>query len=265
MREKIETLMQLGLTLNQARAYYALIQLGSSTAKELAKRSHITRQDIYRVAPTLQEAGLIEKQIDSTKCYKAIPLEQGIKILLKTKAEEQQRLSKKTQELIKDSRNIYSEKTSPDTETEFTIFSGKGAITQKISKTLKKTRSNVDSIISQKKFSPLIFDLIEDYKKALEADIRIRLITEKPTGNAMQKILTHIQKNSSLQIAYLEDLPQTVTIIFDDTEAVITTNCTTPSTSALWSNNQSFISIVQTYFNTKWTSTKEIPSHISVC
>ena len=256
--------MQLGLTLNQARAYFALIQLGPSTAKELAKKSQITRQDIYRVAPILQEAGLIEKQIDSTKCYKAIPLEQGINILLKIKAEEQQKLSKKTQDLIKDARNIHLEKTSSDPESEFTIFSGKGRITQKVSKTLKNTHSSVDSIISQKKFSPLIFDLVEDYKKALEAGIRMRIITENPTGKVIQEILTNLQKNSSLQIAYLEVLPHTITIIFDNTEAIITTTCTATSTSALWSNNQCFISMAQTYFNTRWTSTKKIPVHIPI-
>jgi len=47
--ERIETLTSLGLTLNQARAYLSLLQLGPVGAKELAESSKITRQDIYRV------------------------------------------------------------------------------------------------------------------------------------------------------------------------------------------------------------------------
>jgi sugar-specific transcriptional regulator TrmB len=58
--EEVQTLTCLGLTLCQARVYLALARSGMSTAKTISKVSKVTREDIYRIMPTLQKLGLVE-------------------------------------------------------------------------------------------------------------------------------------------------------------------------------------------------------------
>ena len=73
--ETIDTLIKLGLTLNQARIYVACSTARKPvTAKEISKLTDITRQDVYRILPALQKAGLLEKNITAPAMFKATPL-----------------------------------------------------------------------------------------------------------------------------------------------------------------------------------------------
>jgi len=70
--ETIDTLIELGLTLNQARIYVALLHSEKPvTAKEISKITDITRQDVYRILPNLQKTGLLEKTITAPAMFKA--------------------------------------------------------------------------------------------------------------------------------------------------------------------------------------------------
>jgi len=53
-------LIGLGLSLNQARVYLAILQL-QKTAGQIAKFSKVRREDVYRILPTLEKMGLIER------------------------------------------------------------------------------------------------------------------------------------------------------------------------------------------------------------
>ena len=59
--ECAKILMDLGLTLLQAKAYLALSQLGKATVKTISKTANVARQDVYRVMLALEKLGLAEK------------------------------------------------------------------------------------------------------------------------------------------------------------------------------------------------------------
>jgi sugar-specific transcriptional regulator TrmB len=48
----------LGLTLNQAKGYLAILKLEKTTAGQIARFSKVRREDVYRILPTLEEMGL---------------------------------------------------------------------------------------------------------------------------------------------------------------------------------------------------------------
>ena len=92
--DAVTTLTNLGLTYNQARAYFALLNLGTASAKKIAKMSKITRQDIYRVLPYLEEMGLVVKEISRPALYQPIPIQETFQILINQRRQETLNLQK---------------------------------------------------------------------------------------------------------------------------------------------------------------------------
>ena len=59
--ENTELLLGLGLTLNQAKVYLAILKLEKTTVGQVANFSKVRREDVYRILPSLEKMGLIER------------------------------------------------------------------------------------------------------------------------------------------------------------------------------------------------------------
>lgn len=76
------TLIQSGLTRNESKVYLALLQLGSSTAIEITKRSKVHRVNVYDVLERLREKGLISSVMQAQKkIYEAANPQQLLHLL----------------------------------------------------------------------------------------------------------------------------------------------------------------------------------------
>ena len=82
-------LLGLGLSLNQARVYLAILQLQKTTAGQIAKFSKVRREDVYRTLPTLEKMGLIEKLLGKPSKIRATPISDALTFLV---AEEKRNL-----------------------------------------------------------------------------------------------------------------------------------------------------------------------------
>ena len=56
--ETVQTLVNLGLTVLQAKVYLSLAKSGVSTGRATAKAAKVASQDVYRVLIELQEKGI---------------------------------------------------------------------------------------------------------------------------------------------------------------------------------------------------------------
>ncbi len=63
--DNIQNLIDLGLTLNEARIYYSLLKLKNGSIDEIAKRADIHRRNVYDTLERLQQKGLITQIISS--------------------------------------------------------------------------------------------------------------------------------------------------------------------------------------------------------
>jgi len=255
--ERTETLMKLGLTLNQARAYLALIQFGPAGAKELAEASGITRQDIYRVMLTLEEKGLVEKLLSSPVVYKAFRIEQVASNLLNRKAEEQNELQKKTQRLITELQRNHLEKPIQGETSQFIMIPGKGAIIQRIIDDLSKTSKSLEVVTSCERFSPAILEFANEYEKALQRGVGVRIAVEKHMAQeAALEVIRRLAKKQTFEVRYFSCSPEAVVSIFDGKKASVTVSKTANSSKAcaLWSNDPCFVAITRNYFESMWNN-----------
>jgi len=96
--KQVQTLVRLGLTVNQAKLYLASLRVGYATAKMLAQKSHIGREEVYRVLPYLEKFGLIKKHLGSPTAYEPIEPDEAMSILVGNKTHELSELKLKAVE-----------------------------------------------------------------------------------------------------------------------------------------------------------------------
>lgn len=255
--ESIQVLTGLGLTIDQARVYLALVYLGSATAKQLSEESKIAKPDIYRIIPTLQKQGMVETLMSRPASFKAIPSNQSLHTLLKRKATEQNELRRKTEALLSSLEKNHVKIETNEASVDFAIISGKEVIIQKLKESLLKAQISLCVVTSKSRFSASIGEFADAYRKALRKGVKIKIAAEQiVTQTKTLKIMQTLSRDPHFEVKYFINPPPAIVTIFDAQEAYLTLSATTQleSTSTIWSNNLGFIALAQTYFENKWNN-----------
>jgi len=148
-KNTFQTFMGLGLTLLQAKTYFALAKLGVADVKTVSKVSNVARQDVYRVTPKLQKRGLVEKIIATPTLYKAIPLKAGLSTLLQQRVAEDEELQEKTEVLIRNFENNFGSGTAvKENEPQFIITSEETLFHKRITEATDAAQKSKDAIVT---------------------------------------------------------------------------------------------------------------------
>jgi sugar-specific transcriptional regulator TrmB len=97
----VQTIVKLGLSISQAKIFLTLICMGAANAKQICQTVKMDNADVYRHLEALQKKGLVEKVLKFPYEYKAIALNESLKILMKEKDEEDRRIQRKAKALLK--------------------------------------------------------------------------------------------------------------------------------------------------------------------
>ena len=263
--ERIETLLELGMTFDQAKTYLTLLRAGPATAKVIAQVSKIARPDIYRIIPTLQKEGAVEKLMTRPATFQATPAAIVLPSMLKRKAEVQSKLKKKTKEFLGDFKNFHA-KDLLEVDSEFAIVPEKEALIQRLKETLLKTQICLDVVTSQRRFSAAILEFEGVYRKALEKGVKIRIATDRHVP--LEKVLGIVKnftRDYHFEVKYFDNPPPTIVTIFDNKEVLVTLTAKAQfaETSSIWSNNTSFIALAQSYFENAWNRASILNNTVS--
>ncbi len=264
--ENIKTLNYFGLTCNQAKVYLALGSKKFFTAREVQKKAQVPRQEIYKILYALKELGFVERTISRPLRFKGISVQQGLSFLLKQKIQETKKMKKKAEDLIENYHQENSNDKVLDIKPHFVLISKNQASIIKRREEIDNAQTNIDLIGSWKRFSQTLYIFGENAKKALERDVKMRVILEKPKNmNDIPEEINYFKQFSNFQLKYILDPPKAVIEIFDKKEAMIKTSVKawlTENTS-LWTDNPCLISIISDYFELMWIKTMEhIPKQI---
>ena len=258
----IQTLMKLELTFLQAKIYLALVKLGKAEVKTISKASNVARPDVYRVMPTLEKLGLVEKIIATPTIYKATPLKEGYYFLLQNKTREHTELQQKTIDLIKNSHESNDKTTLQKEEQQFVLISSKtlhrkkGAIADSMSQT------SIDAIGDYEDVMGWFFKNCQNFERVIKRGVKIRIITEKGKGiESMQKISPIFKNNPLFEIRYVTSPVPIKTVIYDKKKAnmYVRTSHDNEITPSLWSNNHQFVKVMKAYFEQIWDKAQYSP------
>jgi sugar-specific transcriptional regulator TrmB len=254
-QEDIQILTELGLTGSQAKVYLALAQQETASARRLWKASKVSRQDIYRLLTDLREIGLIEKILNTPTEFKAVPIEDGISILIERRAKEVLNMRKKAEKVIQKFKENNLKMTDEEADAQYMLVPKKEALTRKLKKTIKATRKSINVISSMKVFLNALYVFAEEYKEALGRGIKVRWIIDRHEDiNSWPESIQALTKNPNFKIRTIPDCPHVRLGTYDKKRVFLALfpNSHPFETPALWSTNISFAGMVQSFFETIW-------------
>lgn len=256
--EDAQILIQLGLTVSQAKVYLTLLKLGQATGKVISQLSKVARQEVYRILSDLHEKGLVEKIIASPTGFKPVPIEQCLHMLLKKKKRDISDAEKKAIKLIQHF-SVKSPKAFLEKESFFIMVSEKEAYLRKFRNSIENAKTSFDMLLHWKCFRKGMIEDTQLWRKAVERGVKVRFVVyEFEDEKNVSEITQILMSKGSFEIRYLFTPPPATISIIDNKETSITVS-TTPSphdTPSLWSNNFGLITIFQDYFELMWRAPK---------
>jgi sugar-specific transcriptional regulator TrmB len=259
---ELQILMDLGLTLKQAKVYMALVESGPLRVSAISKISKVARPDIYQIIPKLQKLGLVEDIVKTPLEYRATSMNEGLSHLLETKTEEYEKVRAETHILLDTAKTKKPKKKKQIESPQFVLIPRKTVI-KRIKSAIEKAQLSIDLVLSWKRFSRGIASTFaESVEAAWAKNVKIRFIIESPLESKTAKQLIQFCRAKPFsQIRVIPHYPKTIFGIYNKKEAFIIAKSKTdlPGSPALWSNNPSLMSVVQDYFEILWLTAMEEP------
>ena len=257
--ENMDLLLGLGLTVNQAKVYLAILKLEKSSVSQIAKLSKVRREDVYRILPSLEILGLIERLLGKPALVQATPISDALSFLL---AEEKG----KSDDRLKGMKSIVERLSLKDWDTVhgreeniYILIGEKKAILAKTSGLIKSSRRELALIADKGRIMPTISKFSEDFKLAIAkgAVIRILFEEENPDAELREKVKKLID-GASVHIKFSNEALNHF-IMSDDSQALITTSKESGlgESPSLWTNNSNLIGVLRTGFESDWQKAKD--------
>ena len=262
--EDVEILNSLGLTINAAKVFLALSELGKATAKTISKTSGVAREVVYQLMPSLVKKGLVEEVLTAPKSFKAIPLKAAYNQLLQHKKEENRKISRKIDEALKKKK---ASTLHVEDKNQISIIIDSGGQQQhfKIHNEFKKVQKSLDMTFSLGKILQWSQHYAElDIKELERKNVRVRIITEerllKLLAESPEIFSSIISKLKHVSFRYIQNSPAVEMMIFDKKKLFLSTRKDANINKMRWlySNNPSLLEIANSYYETLWESAAEI-------
>lgn len=253
-----QMLCDFGLTLNQAKVYLAVVQLGIAPVGKISKVSQVRREDIYRIMPKLEQIGLLEKILGKPIKIRGIPLDDALSILIKHEKDIAEKkvsaLMAKKDDLLKHLKANSKKMKLEEEETQFALLSTRDAVINKAITILKKAEKEIDLITSTGEFYHLLPPLVDQLEKTLKRNAKMRLILEvhghEESPKDMEK---YFSQNLNIDIRYAYHSLSHYMIV-DYRQILMATSPEPPigEHPYLWTDNKSFVSVMQENFEELW-------------
>lgn len=257
--QDIQLLTQIGFTENQAKLYLTLLSIGETDAKNLSRQANVPRQAAYRTLGELQEKGLVERRIAVPQEYKAIPLKDGLAIMINQKSKEYKRILQEAQEFLLNHET--QKRQDSKKEYNISIIEGKETIVKKTKYTIDNAASSVCICSTAQRWIHFTSEIIENAQEALNRGVKYRVILENSNGEILfpkefKKILNH--RNYELRIVHNQ--LKVNAAIFDDREASFSFYPSKSLTESpmIWTNHSSLLIGFMDHFENLWKNSEKL-------
>jgi sugar-specific transcriptional regulator TrmB len=247
--------MNLGLTELQAKTYLTLTRYEKAEVKKISETSKIARQDLYRIIPTLEKLGLVEKIIATPILYRAIPLSEGTSSLFEKKSDEYSNLKNSLELLIANPEENSTTEIPEENNAEFIITSERKRLISKLEKAYSESAS-IDLMLPGNALGFMVFHFYESLTVALSKDAKIRVMAKSvELRSGTRQKLENLNTHPNFEVKYVEAPFDFGLAILDNREVNIAIS--TKEVPSLWTNNRQIVKISQMMFETQWNAKSE--------
>jgi sugar-specific transcriptional regulator TrmB len=254
-----QALINLGLTVLQAKVYLTLTKLGSATGRTTSMVAKVAPPDIYRVLSELHEKGLIEKIVAKPSKYRAMPLREGVSMLIERRQSQTAELRKI---MFKVSERCLNLDRQGDTdEADFFILApGKEAFKKKVVNLFETAKTSIDLMANFQESMSGHEHLVKLEVEKLANGVKIREILSKTKEYKTPKCFLTLQKREpAYQVRYINSLEPANILIKDNKEVFISTkiNAKIGEQPHLCSNNPVLVRIIKQWYDFLWEKSSE--------
>ena len=168
--ENTDLLLNLGLSLNQAKIYLTILKLEKTPVAKLAKFSKVRREDVYRNLPALEKMGLIERLLGKPAEVRATPISDALTFLV---AEEESKFDKRLSGMRNTVQRLSIrdwKQPLPGEESIYILIGEKKAILAKTSELIKNSKKEVALIADKGRILPVLSQFSEECRQAVSGD-----------------------------------------------------------------------------------------------
>jgi len=219
--EGIRLLIQMGFTETQAKLYLALLTIGKTDVKTLSKQANVPRQAAYRTLGELQEKGIVEKIISLPQEYQAVPLQDGLTIMISSKANEYAKVIDKAKEFLLKFEAQKQDQIS-DKQYNISIIEGKDTVINKVISLTDGLENNICVCQTLQRWMHVNLEIVDNVREALSRGVRYRVVIEKPDGElGFPKELKQILSHPNYEVRIMPTPLKINAAIYDDKDACI--------------------------------------------
>jgi HTH-type transcriptional regulator, sugar sensing transcriptional regulator len=256
--DSLKLLEQVGFTETQARIYMTLCSMGQTDAKTLAKHASTPRQAAYRTLGELQQKGIVEKIIAIPQQYRAIPIHDGLSIMISAKAKEYASLAAKAQEFIQRYEVQAQEKAQE--EYSISILEGKETILKKISTLTDACTKEIWLCQPLQRWIQVNLSVGETVRQVLRRGVKYHVILEQNDCElAFPKDLKPILRHLNYEVRVAHSLKINAAL-YDDRYGCFSfyPSRSVGETPVIVTNHPSLLIGFRDYFMNQWRDSKKL-------
>ncbi len=257
--ENTDLLLGLGLSLNQARVYLAILKLEKTTVGEVAKFSKVRREDVYRILPSLEKMGLVERLLGTPTKVRATPISDALSLLV---AEEKNKFDDRLKGMRSSVQRLSLKdwkQPLPGEESIYILIAEKKAVLTKTSELIKHSSKELTLIADKARIIPTLSQFSEECRQAIKKGAQIRLIFEGDKSDSLLK--EKVKKLIDGTSVHIKFNPEHLNhfIMSDDKEALITASKEKGlgESPSLWTNNSNLMGLLRTAFESDWQKAED--------
>jgi Predicted transcriptional regulators len=230
-----------------------------ATLRDLSAAAKTDRANVYRVINRLQELNLIEKLLATPTVFRALPLAEGIKMLLEKKDQEHNEIKAKTKELLSRYRKV-SQDTIGEDVSQFILVPDGRLTKRKVAEMVDSNHKTHDILIYWSDFKSQAAAVVSMWTKVLLRRIKVRIIVFLGKNEKLPRSVLCLRSYPNFEVRRASAPPKVTLSIIDGKEMFISV---TPSISAggkpgLYVNNHGVVGLVQDYFELAWRDSEEL-------
>jgi len=248
MKSNVEMkLKEFGLTSYEAKAYLALVENGTMTARKICEKTGIPYAKIYEVLSRLERKGWIIIEKEKQNKYKPKPPVEAVK---ETSSKMIEEIRNYGRQIIRELQPIYDRKGVKE-RPEVIILRGTRMIIEKADSAFEKASKEIEIAIPRSIYG-FYLQLGGRIREIMRRGVNVKVLADSNHEELLKKII-----EAGVEVALKEKMFGGG-IIVDDEEALILLGEEKLSPIAIWSNHGELVKVAKIYFEHLWRDAKKI-------
>lgn len=247
-----------GMTEYEAKVYLTLILRGAQEASKVSRYSGLPRPHTYSVLKTLQMRGMVTVIPESINRYRAIPLDEGLNILIEEKEKQFSSLRQARDQLLSEIKP--KEAIPSDNHAIVQLYYGRQNIYKLTDEMFRRCETEVSIMTTSHgivRFYKYFSDVASQFRSK---NIAVRFIAP-----VTPEVESFAQKLSQLvEIRRIDTLPPIRFVLLDDKEVLFAEYPeddfkSTGKETGIWINQAELSRMMKTMFDNTWQNTVAYP------